>query len=80
MTIDLLREILGWCAVINYGLLMFWFLMFAQAHDWVYNLHGKWFTLSVERFDAIHYTGMAVFKFGIFMFNIVPYIALRIVT
>jgi hypothetical protein len=40
---------------------------------------GKWFKLTVERFDAIHYAGMAFFKIGIFLLNIVPYLALRIV-
>ena len=80
MTIELLRDVLGWCAVINYGLLLFWFLMFSQAHDWIYNFHSRWFTLSVERFDAIHYTSMAVFKLSVFMFNLVAYIALCIAT
>ncbi|MBU1190106.1 MAG: hypothetical protein KKA36_02280 [Gammaproteobacteria bacterium] len=79
MTLDQLREFLGWCAVMNIGLLLWWFLFFALAHDLVYRLHGKWFTLSVERFDAIHYAGMAYFKLTVFVFNVVPYFALRIV-
>ena len=79
MTVEQIRDVLGWCAVINIGLLLWWFLMFALAHDFVYRLHGKWFKLTVERFDAIHYAGMAFFKIGIFLLNIVPYLALRIV-
>lgn len=80
MTIELLREVLGWCAILNYGLLLFWFLMFSSAHDWLYNFHSRWFALSVERFDAIHYSGMALLKLSVFMLNVVPYLALRIVT
>ena len=79
MTIEQIRDVLAWCSVINIGLLLWWFLMFALAHDFVYRLHGKWFRLTVERFDAIHYAGMAFFKIGIFLLNIVPYLALRIV-
>jgi hypothetical protein len=79
MTVEQIRDVLGWCAVINIGLLLWWFLMFALAHDFVYRLHGKWFKLTVERFDAIHYAGMAFFKIGIFLLNIVPYLAIRIV-
>jgi hypothetical protein len=79
MTIEQIRDVLAWCSVINIGLLLWWFLMFALAHDFVYRLHGKWFKLTVERFDAIHYAGMAFFKIGIFLLNIVPYLALRIV-
>ena len=79
MTVEQIRDVLAWCAVINIGLLLWWFLMFALAHDFVYRLHGKWFKLTVERFDAIHYAGMAFFKIGIFLLNLVPYLALRIV-
>jgi len=43
------------------------------------SVHSKWFNLSVDKFDAIHYSGMALFKIGIFLFNLVPYLALRIV-
>ena len=79
MTVEQIRDVLAWCSVINIGLLLWWFLMFALAHDFVYRLHGKWFKLTVERFDAIHYAGIAFFKIGIFLLNIVPYLALRIV-
>jgi hypothetical protein len=79
MSIEIARDVLGWCAVINLLLLAWWFLFFAYAHDWMYRLHGRWFTLSVERFDAIHYGAMALFKLGIILLNIVPYLALRIV-
>ncbi|MCP4252777.1 MAG: hypothetical protein GY775_05110 [Candidatus Scalindua sp.] len=79
MTIDLVREALLWCFIINIGILLWWFLFFTLAHDWVYRFHGRWFKLSVEKFDTIHYTGMAFYKICIFVFNIVPYFALCIV-
>ena len=79
MSIEIVRDALAWCTVINYGLLIFWFAMFTAAHDWVYRFHSKWFTLSTDTFDAIHYSCMAIFKTLIFIFNLVPYLALRIV-
>ena len=79
MTLELLRAFLGWCAVINIGLLVWWLLIITLAHDWVYRLHCQWLNLSVERFNTIHYAGMALFKLSIFFFNIVPYLALRII-
>ena len=78
MTIEVLRDVLGWCTIINFSILLWWFLFFSLAHDWLYQLHGKWFKLPVKRFDAIHYAGMAFFKISIFLFNLVPYLALRI--
>jgi len=80
MSIDTLRELLFWSTVINYGLLLWWFLVFLLAHDWLHSFHGRWFRLPVEQFDAIHYAGMAAYKIGIFLFNLVPYLALHIVT
>jgi hypothetical protein len=79
MSIETLRSSLLWCAIINYGVLLVWFLFFIGAHDWMYLLHGRWFRLSVEQFDSLHYAGMAVYKIGILLFNLVPYVALRIV-
>ena len=79
MSIAIARDVLLWCAVINYGVLLVWFLFFLLAHDWVYRLHGRWFHLSVEQFDALHYASMALFKIGILLFNLVPYVALHLV-
>ena len=79
MTIDLVRDALLWCFIINVGILLWWFLFFTLAHDWVYQCHAKWFKLPVEKFDAIHYAGMAFYKLCILVFNLVPYFALCIV-
>jgi len=79
MTVEIIRDVLAWCAVINIALLMLWLMLFSLAHDWIYRVHGRWFALSVEKFDAIHYASMAFFKLCVFLFNVVPYLALRIV-
>lgn len=80
MTIEALSELLFWSAIINMGLLLWWVLFFIFARDWIYKYHSKWFKLSPEKFDSIHYTGMMLFKISIFIFNIVPYIALKIIS
>jgi len=79
MSIEMLRSVLGWCAVINYGVLLLWFLFFMSAHDWMHRFHSRWFRLPVEQFDTIHYAAMAIYKVGIILFNLVPYVALLIV-
>jgi hypothetical protein len=78
MSIEIVRNALLWCAVINYGILLVWFLLFILAHDWMYLFHGRWFRLSVEQFDMLHYGAMAIFKVGIILLNLVPYIALQL--
>jgi hypothetical protein len=79
MSIEVTRNFLLWCTVINYGVLLVWFLLFAFAHDWIQRIHGRWFRLSSEQFDALHYGGMTIFKIGIILFNLVPFVVLRIV-
>jgi hypothetical protein len=74
-----IKHVLLWCAGLDYLVLFIWVGGFVFAHDWMYRMHGRWFRLSVETFDAIHYGGLAVFKTGIILLNLVPLIALFLV-
>jgi hypothetical protein len=79
MKIEVVRNFLLWCTVFNYGILLGWFLFFVFAHDRLLRVHGTWFHLSREQFDALHYIGMSIFKIGIILLNLVPYVVLCIV-
>ena len=79
MTIELLSRILGWATVINLGILTVWFLAFTFYHDVLFRLHSKWFKLSKEHFDTIHYAGIAFYKLCTYLLNLVPYLAIKIV-
>ena len=79
MTLESIRDALASCSLINIVFLICWFLFMAMARDWVFRYHNKWFKLSVEAFDTMHYAGMGLYKMGIVLFNLVPYFALRIV-
>ena len=79
MTLELVTAMLGWCTAINLGLLVWWILFVVLAHDWTYRVHTKWVEISPQQFDAIHYAGMGIFKMVVIVFNLVPYLALRIV-
>ena len=76
MDMATVRNFLLWSTLINYGLLLWWFLFFMFAHDWMYRFHGRWFQLSVQQFDAIHYGAMAFYKIIILVFNLVPLVIL----
>ena len=73
-----IKELLLWGAGINYAVLCIWFGAFRMAHDRLYRLHTRWFKLSVETFDAIHYAGMATPKIGVLLLNVAPLTALYI--
>ena len=79
MALPDISNMLLWCTALNYGVLILWFAAFTCLRGWMYRLHGRWFRLSAEQFDAIHYQGMALYKLAILFFNLVPYIALQLV-
>jgi hypothetical protein len=68
-----------WCAIMNFALLAVWSLLFVMPHEWVYRLWSRWFRLSIEQFDAVNFAGIVLYKMGILLFNLIPYVALRIV-
>ncbi len=79
LTIETLSALLGWAALINYALLVVWFLLFVFAHGWLYRLYNEWFDLPVETYNSAHYLGMMFFKMALFLFFLAPWLALLII-
>jgi hypothetical protein len=78
--LETLRSFFLWCTIVDYAVLLLWFFLFLFARPWLRRLHGRWFRLSDDAFDLLHYGGMGIFKLGILLFNLAPYIALRIIS
>lgn len=76
MDSDFLCRFLLWSLAFNYAVLLIWFIVFLSARGALRRLHGHWFALPDATFDAIHYSGMAVYKIGILLFNLAPLVAL----
>ena len=79
MTTETLRHFFGWCAIINYSVLIVWVLLYLAAYTPLKNLTQRLIKVSDETFDSSNYWGMVIFKLAIWMFNITPYLALRII-
>jgi len=79
MSIETARSFFLWCSIINYGILIGWVLIAVFARAPLYRLHTRLFRLSAEQIDLINVGGMGLYKMGIFLFNIVPCIALYII-
>jgi hypothetical protein len=77
VSIEILSRFFLWCGVINYVILIVWFLAFVLARDWIYGIHSKFFRISAEQFNAANYAGISFYKILILVFNVVPYIVLR---
>ncbi|MDD2404007.1 MAG: hypothetical protein PHI56_05655 [Victivallaceae bacterium] len=78
MQIEFLRSVLGWCSVINGGLLFITFLCYVLAGDFIFRIHSKWFPLSKESFTLMMYGFIGGMKLLFIFFNLVPYLALVI--
>ena len=76
MTVETLRHFFGWCAVINYAMLMLWFVLHLAAHSLFTGLGQRFFNMSPEKYDSMALKGMLYFKLAIWLFNIAPYITL----
>ena len=79
MTVDNVIAVLGWCMVINFGLLLFWLLAIMLMPNLVYRTQGLVTSMSREDLDRTMYHLMGQFKFAVIILNLAPYIALRIV-
>ncbi len=79
LSLELVRRILGWCIVFDFGLLLVWFFFIALFNDFVYKIHFKWFKISKESFHKIHYSGMFLLKIIVIVFFVIPYLVLLVV-
>lgn len=78
MSLDQLASLLLACSLLNYAILLVWFAVFSLRHEQLYRLHSRWFRLTPEQFDALHYGAMALHKIGVLLLNLVPWLALRL--
>ena len=79
MEIETVRAFFMWCTIVNVALLILSFLICAFAGDLIYRAHGRWFPMSREAFNVVLYSYLGLYKIGVLIFNLVPYIALQIV-
>jgi len=68
-----------WCTILNVALLLLSSLICLCAGDWAYRIHSKWFSISRETFNVAFYSFLGLYKIFIFVFNLIPYIALLII-
>lgn len=49
MNVETAKSFFLWCTIINYTILLIWFLVFASVHDGHYRLTSRFFRVSVEQ-------------------------------
>ena len=78
MTIETITTFLGWCSVINIGVLLFSTLMMIVVRDFAIKLHSSLFGVNPEELPIIYFQYLGNYKIAIIILNIVPYIALKL--
>jgi hypothetical protein len=68
----------GWASLINIVVLMFVVLAITLLRCPIAKLHGKLFGISEAELPALYFQYLANYKLLVIIFNIVPYIALKI--
>ena len=78
ITLDSLMVFLGWCSVINILVLMFSTISLLLFKGPITAIHSKMFGVDPENIATLYFQYLANYKIAIFMLNIVPYLALRL--
>ena len=77
--LDALAKVLLRCFVLGILLLLISFGVFLLVDDWAHGFHAQWFDVSKHEFDLLYYYCMAYMKMCVFLFFLLPYIAIRLV-
>ncbi len=77
-SIETLTTFLGWCTVINIGLLLFAVLAWIPMKEVLAEFGGRMFGVTKEELKVTFLRVLMQFRAGIVVLNLVPYIALKI--
>ncbi len=78
MTLDVLTTLLGWTLIINLGVLLFSTLLLILLGSWAARIHKKMFEIDTASLQKIYFQYLAQYKLLFVIFNLAPYLALRI--
>ena len=78
-SLETLTEFLGWCTVLNLGMLAFTGFLVMAMRDLMTRIHASMFGVSEVDMPSVYFRYMAQYQVGIFIFNLAPYIALKLI-
>jgi len=78
MDVNEITTFLGWCTALNMGILAFAATFLCLFKGVAINVHSKLTGVSASKLPALYFSYMANYKIGVLIFNLVPYIALKL--
>jgi len=79
MDLFTLTSFLGWCTILNISLLLFTSLMLILMRDSISKLHSKLFGVDEKQLAEFYFQYLAHYKIVIIVFNLVPYISMKLI-
>jgi hypothetical protein len=80
MNAESIRGFFAWCTVVNGAILLLWIVLYLVAKGMLIDISGRFLGVSEDKAVWLNFAGIGFYKLAILFFNLVPYIALRIVT
>ena len=77
--LELLTTFFGWCSVINISLLVLSTVSLIFMREPILRIHSKLFKLKQDSLLLIYFQYLGNYKIAILIFNVVPYIALKVI-
>lgn len=78
MNVETFRDFLGWCTAINFGVLILMTLSIGLLRHKIGRLHSRMFGFDESHLPLEFYRFIAYYKMAVLIFNLVPYLALRV--
>ncbi len=79
ISIDTLTAFLGWCTVLNIGMLSLTIFLVTVLKEPLIKAHVRLFGVNRENLQLSYFQYLGHIKVAIFMLNLMPYIALKII-
>ena len=73
-----LRELLGWCTVVNFGLILFYTVVILAAGKRMARFHGRMFDMPEADFTRLYVRFLSLYKVLALAFNFAPWLALTL--
>lgn len=73
-----IASFLGWCSILNVGLLVYMTIMLTIFRNPVKKIHSRISGVEQAQLDGIYFNFLGNYKLAIIVLNIVPYFALKI--
>jgi hypothetical protein len=79
MSIEQLTSFFAWCTLLNMAFLISATIALCAMRGFAMSIHSRMFGVSTSDLPNIYFKYLAYFKIAVIVFNLTPYLALRII-